>query len=191
MSNTLFPIFVKLEHLHVLLVGGGNVGLEKLTALLKNCPQARITIVADRFLKETLELAQEHPFVTIVQRKFQLDDLSGKDLVILATDDHALHPVIREEARKRGILTNVADTPNLCDFYLGSIVQKGDVKIAISTNGKSPTLAKRLREYFEEFLPDEIQSLLDHLHEYRKTLKGDFKEKIIQLDQLTKKLLNH
>ncbi|MCS6832583.1 MAG: bifunctional precorrin-2 dehydrogenase/sirohydrochlorin ferrochelatase, partial [Flammeovirgaceae bacterium] len=72
MSNTLFPIFVKVEHLHVLLVGGGNVGLEKLTALLKNCPQARVTVVADRFLKETLELAQAHPFVTVVQRKFQL-----------------------------------------------------------------------------------------------------------------------
>jgi siroheme synthase-like protein len=188
--NHLFPIFVKIEHLQVLVVGGGNVGLEKLSAILKNCPQANVTIVADRFLEETLTLAENHSNTKIFRRKFEYDDLIGKDLVILATDQHDLHPIIKAEARKRGILTNVADTPHLCDFYLGSIVQKGDLKIAISTNGKSPTLAKRLREYFEEVIPDEIQSLMEHLQQYRNTLKGNFKEKIVKLDELTKKLMD-
>lgn len=188
--NYLFPIFVKLEHLQILVVGGGNVGLEKISAILKNCPQANVTIVADRFLEKTLILAEKHPNANIVNRKFESNDLIGKDLVILATDQHELHPIIKAEARKKGILTNVADTPNLCDFYLGSIVQKGDLKIAISTNGKSPTLAKRLREYFEEIIPEEIQSLLEHLQQYRNTLKGEFREKIVKLDELTKKLMD-
>jgi siroheme synthase-like protein len=83
----------------------------------------------------------------------------------------------------------VADTPPLCDFYLGSIVQKGDLKIAISTNGKSPTLAKRIRAFLEDVIPEDIQTSLDQLEEARKTLKGDFQQKITQLNELTKNLI--
>jgi siroheme synthase-like protein len=83
----------------------------------------------------------------------------------------------------------VADTPDLCDFYLGSIVQKGDLKIAISTNGKSPTLAKRIKEFLNEIIPDDIQQLLDNLQTYRNTLKGDFQDKVKELNDLTASLL--
>lgn len=183
--NTLFPIFVKLDKIQTLLVGGGNVGLEKLSALLRNCPEATIKIVADRFLEETLVLAQQHPTVKIVERKFEIEDLENIDMIILATDDKVLHEKIKAEAAKKHILTNVADTPTLCDFYLGSVVQKGDLKIGISTNGKSPTLAKRLRELFEEIFPNEIQELLNNLEAYRNTLKGSFEEKIKALNELT------
>ena len=77
-----------------------------------------------------------------------------------------------------------------CDFYLGGIVTKGNLKIAISTNGKSPTMAKRLRQFFEEFLPDNMDELLANLDDYRKTLKGNFQEKVDQLNDLTKGILN-
>jgi precorrin-2 dehydrogenase/sirohydrochlorin ferrochelatase len=87
---------------------------------------------------------------------------------------------------KKNILVNVADTPDLCDFYLGSIVTKGDLKIAISTNGKSPTLSKRLREFFEDVLPENINDLILNLNEYRNSLKGSFAEKVEKLNQLTK-----
>jgi siroheme synthase-like protein len=82
----------------------------------------------------------------------------------------------------------VADTPHLCDFYLGSIVQKGDLKIAISTNGKSPTLAKRIRAFLEDVIPTDIQETMDGLEAYRNSLKGDFEAKIKALNELTKGL---
>jgi siroheme synthase-like protein len=187
--NTLFPIFVKLDQIQILLVGGGNVGLEKLSAMLRNSPEANITVVADRVLPEVFSLAESHPNVLIFERKFRLTDLEGKNLVILATDSYTLHEKIKAETTVRSILTNVADTPNLCDFYLGSVVQKGDLKVAISTNGKSPTLAKRMREYLEQSLPEDIQPLLDNLQLFRSQLKGDFQEKVAILNELTASLL--
>ncbi|TAE06667.1 MAG: bifunctional precorrin-2 dehydrogenase/sirohydrochlorin ferrochelatase [Bacteroidetes bacterium] len=187
--NKLFPIFLKLHEIDTLLVGGGNVGLEKLNAVLKNSPEARLTVVADRLLPEVRELICLHPQVKLHERKFEFSDLAGKQLVILATDNPDLHKEIKETTKKLGILTNVADTPHICDFYLGSVVRKGDLKIAISTNGKSPTFAKRFREYLEEALPDDIQTLLDNLQAYRNTLKGDFQHKIEALNKITAEML--
>ena len=161
------------------------MGLEKLTALLSNDPEARVTVVADRFLPELETLAGKSPSVLLMKRKFTDADLENKQLVLLATDDPELHKEIKVLTTELGILTNVADTPALCDFYLGSVVQKGDLKIAISTNGKSPTLAKRIRQYLEEAIPDSIQSLLDNMKEVRAKLKGDFSEKINKLNELT------
>ena len=86
-------------------------------------------------------------------------------------------------------MVNVADNPPLCDFYMGGIVTKGNLKIAISTNGKSPTLAKRIRQWLEGFLPEETDALLDKLYEYRNSLKGDFEQKIVAMNALTEKLL--
>lgn len=184
-QNPLFPVFLKLEELHTLLVGGGNVGLEKLTALLKNSPAAKVTVVAGIISGSVKELASAHPNVELVARNFRPGDLSDKDLVILATDDPELHKRIRTDARKQRILINVADTPDLCDFYLGSVVTKGNLKIGISTNGKSPTIARRMREFFEAALPDEIDDLLNNLNQIRDKISGDFREKVRRLNELT------
>jgi siroheme synthase-like protein len=99
-----------------------------------------------------------------------------------------LHADIKQTCAERHLLCNVADTPHLCDFYLGSIVQKGDLKIAISTNGKSPTMAKRMREFLDDIIPADIQQLLDNLREIRKSIKGDFQEKIRIMNEVTKGL---
>ena len=189
-KNLLFPVFIKLESLHSLLVGGGNVGLEKLSAILANSPEATVTVVADRFLEELRELVKNYPKVTLIERKFEFNDLNDKDLVFLATDNPTLHESIKRETSERRILCNVADTPDLCDFYLGSIVQKGDLKIAISTNGKSPTMAKRMREFLDDIIPDDVQQLLENLREIRKSIKGDFQEKIRVLNEVTESLIN-
>ena len=184
-QNNLFPIFLKLEELHTLLVGGGNVGLEKLTAILKNSPGAHVTVVAGLIREPLKELAAKHPNVKLVERNFKLWDLWNKDLVILATDDKALHQRIRKMCRKRRTLVNVADTPDLCDFYLGSVVTKGNLKIGISTNGKSPTIAKRMREYLEDALPNDTNTLLDNMQKIRDKIKGDFAEKVKVLNDIT------
>ena len=96
---------------------------------------------------------------------------------------------VRKEAKLRNILVNVADNPPYCDFYMGGIVSKGNLKIAISTNGKSPTLAKRLRQLFEEVIPETTDELLENLNTYRKTLKGDFEEKVDKLNELTRDMI--
>ena len=189
-QNKLFPIFLKLEELHTLLVGGGNVGLEKLSAILKNSPNAQVTVVA-AFIREPVKaLAQIHPNVKLIERKFRRWDLWNKDLVILATDNKNLHERIRRVTRRKRILINVADTPDLCDFYLGSVVTKGNLKIGISTNGKSPTIAKRMREYLEEVLPDDTNALLENMRAIRDKMKGDFDEKVKALNEITSSWLN-
>jgi len=187
-GNTLFPIFLKLDKIHTLLVGGGYVGLEKLEALLKSCPRAKVSLVATKILKEEIrQLAAAHPGVSLSERSFEEADLENKDFVILATDNAKLHKEIKVLTRAKNIITNVADTPPLCDAYLGSIVKKGDLKIAISTNGKSPTISKRMREYLTEAIPEAgtMQELLDNMQEIRNRLKGDFEYKVKMLDQIT------
>lgn len=188
-GNKLFPIFLKISQLDILIVGGGNVALEKAMALLHNDAEASITFVAPFFREELKQFIQSYAKVQLIERKFHAEDLNGRHLVICTTDDPALHHSIKDLAAKRKLLCNVADTPALCDFYLGSIVQKGDLKIAISTNGKSPTLAKRIKAYLQDIIPDEIQTSLDQMEQVRKQLKGDFQEKIKQLNELTKNLI--
>jgi len=191
-GNTLFPIFLKLDQIHTLVVGGGNVGLEKLEALLKSSPRAKVSLVAKEILRaEIRELAAAHPGVNLIERAFEEKDLEDKDFVILATDNPTLHKEIKLLTRKKHLITNVADTPPLCDAYLGSVVKKGDLKIAISTNGKSPTISKRMREYLTEAIPEAetMQELLDNMQEIRNRLKGDFEYKVKMLDQITQEWL--
>jgi uncharacterized membrane protein YfcA len=120
------------------------------------------------------------------ERNFEPSDLEGKDIVVMATDDPGLHEQVRVMAREKGILVNVADTPALCDFYLGSIVQKGNLKIAISTNGKSPTMAKRVREVLQDAVPEEIDQAIEQLQQVRSQLNGDFAYKVKKLNAITK-----
>lgn len=188
-KNQLFPIFLKLDQLTTLLVGAGNVALEKLQSVLSNSPNTPVTIVAPQVHSEVDKILSLFPKCRIIQRNFRKSDLRGKRLVICATDDSELHKQIKVLAQKRGILVNVADTPVLCDFYLGSIVQKGSLKIAISTNGKSPTIAKRLKEAMENMIPEEMEEVLDNLQIVRKNIKGSFREKVKRLNELTKELV--
>jgi len=188
-KNQLYPVFLKLEQLNILLVGAGNVGLEKLHSLLSNSPEAKITIVAPEIKEEVRKRVFKHPSCHIVQRRFEEADLDDKELVVLATDDKELHKYIKQLTTEKGILTNVADTPELCDFYLGSIVQKGNLKIAISTNGKSPTAAKRIKEVLHEALPGELDDVIENLHKVRSKLNGNFEHKVRKLNKITKILV--
>ena len=190
MANELYPVFLKVHQFDTLIVGGGEVGLEKLTFLLRSSPNALVTLVAKEIKSEIRELADKHSQVTLYERPFFSEDLTGMQMVIVATEDHATNLSIRDEAKERGQLVNVADTPDLCDFYLGSIVTKGDLKIGISTNGKSPTIAKRLKETLNEVLPEEIDDLLQNMRVIRDRLKGNFGYKVKKLNQLTSELVS-
>ena len=188
-ENKLFPLFVKLERLRLLLVGGGKVGLEKLQAVLLNSPATAVTIVAPEISELIRELAAHHPGVVLHERPYRSTDLENADLVIVAVNDRAVSETIARETKAAGILVNVADTPDLCDFYLSSVIRKGHLKIAISTNGKSPTIAKRLKEEIGSLIPDEMDDVLENMQTIRKGLNGDFSEKVRQLNDLTKVLV--
>jgi precorrin-2 dehydrogenase/sirohydrochlorin ferrochelatase len=169
-------------------VGGGNVGLEKLTFMLKSSPHAQVEMVAPDFLKETLQLAKKHQ-VKITKDVYKKSYLEGRHMVIATTDKVEVNEQVYYDCRERNIMVNVADNPPFCDFYMGGIVTKGNVKVAISTNGKSPTTAKRLRQFFEDVIPENIDDLVKNLNEFRKTIKGDFEEKVETLNEFTKGLV--
>lgn len=188
-GNTLFPVFIKLEKFRVLIVGGGTIGLEKITAVLNNSPSTSVTLVAQKILPQIIDFAAGFSNVKLVQKEFDVSDLNEKDFVITAVNNKDLSAEIVQLSHERKILVNVADTPDLCDFYLSSIVKKGDLKIAISTNGKSPTMAKRLKEVLNETFPDEIQGVLDNLSKIREELKGNFTEKVKHLNKITSVLV--
>lgn len=188
--NTLYPIFLKLHQLNLLIVGAGYVGYEKLHFILKNSPDANITVVAKEVSKEVRDLLSNGKYkVDIIEKPFDGNDLINKDLIIAATDIQKLNIEIQTLAKQQGKLVNVADTPELCDFYLGSIVSRGDLKVAISTNGKSPTFAKRFRQVLEEVLPHDTNDLLKNLKVIRDRLIGDFSEKVKALNEITASLV--
>ena len=187
--NNLYPIFLKVSNLNILIVGGGNVALEKLTFLLKSSPDANVEMVASLFRDETTALANKH-HIKMTVSEYNPSYLDNKHMVVATTDNVAVNEQVYHDCRAKNILVNVADNPPYCDFYMGGIVTKGNVKVAISTNGKSPTTAKRLRQFFEDVIPDNIDDLVKNLNEYRKTIKGDFEEKVETLNEFTKGLVN-
>ncbi len=188
LRNHLYPIFLKVKSLHILIVGGGQVAEEKLVFLLKSSPDAKVTMVSPMFREATVELAKKGD-VKLIKQRYHKRYLKGKHLVIATTNVPKVNLKVHKHCRKRSILVNVADNPPYCDFYMGGIVTKGNVKVAISTNGKSPTTAKRLRQFFEDVIPENIDDLVKNLNEYRKTIKGDFEQKVETLNEFTKGLI--
>ncbi len=188
-GNNLFPVFIKLETLRLLIVGGGNVGLEKLKAVLQNAPATSIRLVALSISGEIRAIAAATPTLQLFERAYTPADLDLADIVIVAVNDRNTSTAIAKDTRNKGLLVNVADTPDLCDFYLSSVVRKGNLKIAISTNGKSPTIAKRLREEITNMIPDEMDSVLDNMQTIRRRMNGNFSDKVRQLNDLTKVLI--
>ena len=186
-TNPLFPIFLTLHELHTLIVGAGEVGHEKMSFILKSSPDAVIHVVAPWVNPEITALLSTLPNhrVTIERREFRTADVEGFDLAVAATNIPELNREVREACKAARVLVNVADTPPLCDFYLGSIVTRGQLKVAISTNGTSPTLAKRMRQVLEEVLPSDVDDLLGNLKVIRDRLKGSFEDKVKALNELT------
>lgn len=165
------------------------MGLEKLTFLLKSSPRAQVLVLAPEILPATAELARKHGLEMLLE-PYHSRHLKGKHLVIACTDDESVNQEVHRDCRERSILVNVADNPPYCDFYMGGIVTKGHVKVGISTNGKSPTTAKRLRQFFEEVIPEDIDELVRNLNAYRQGLKGSFQDKVQALNEVTKGLID-
>ena len=162
---SLQPIFLKLEGRPGLLVGAGNVALEKISSILKT--GLRLRVVAPQAHPQIRQLALEGK-LTLVERPFALTDLDGNFIVITAIDAPAVNQAVYAGALERNILCNsVDDIPN-CDFFFGSVVSRGDLQIAISTAGESPAFAQRLRREIDEQLPHDLGPWLANLGQLRR-----------------------
>jgi len=187
--NNLYPIFLKTSKLSILIVGGGNVAEEKLTFLTKSSPDANVVMVSPEFRESTLQMAKKYN-VELILDVYHEKYLDGNHMIVATTDNPEVNIQVYRDCRKLDKLVNVADNPPYCDFYMGGIVTKGNVKIAISTNGKSPTTAKRLRQFFEEVIPEDINKMVLNLNSFRKTIKGNFEQKVEKMNEVTKALIN-
>jgi precorrin-2 dehydrogenase / sirohydrochlorin ferrochelatase len=144
--SSLFPMFLKLEGKRCLVVGAGKVGEPKIASLIDS--GARVDVVALE-ATETVHAWALAGAITLEIRRFAIDDLENIFLAVVATGSRSLNESIYREAERRGVLCNVVDVPEYCDFYYGAVVRRGDLQIAISTNGQSPSLAQKLRQQLE------------------------------------------
>lgn len=144
--SALFPMFMKLENKRCLVVGAGKVGEPKIASLLDT--GALIRVVAFGASDMVRKWAREGK-IKLELRAFTAADLDGIFLAVVATASRELNASIYNEAQRRGVLCNVVDDPAYCDFYYPAVVRRGDLQIAISTNGKSPALSQKLRQQLE------------------------------------------
>jgi len=166
---SLMPIFVKLEGRLVVVIGGGRIAEEKITILLKS--RAHVRVISPSI---TPSIAQRVRNLEIawLPKDYEAGDLEGAYTVIAATSDVAVNAQVFEEAEARGILCNAVDDPQHCHFYYGALVQRGDLQIAISTNGKSPALAQRLRKELEAQFGPEYEAWVEWLGAARELLRA-------------------
>ena len=164
-------MFFKLQGRACLVVGAGTIAAPKIASLLR--AGATVTVVAPR-ANAAIAAQAEAGAVIWHEREFAAADLDGMFLAIAATDLQPVNHAVAEEARARGVLVNSVDDPPDCDFFYPSVVRRGDLLIAISTAGKSPALAQRLREEIDAMLPEDTGPWLDQLGETRLKMLAAF-----------------
>lgn len=179
--TSLFPMFLRLEGKHCLVVGAGSVGEPKIAGLLETGAHVRVvSLDASPAVREWSRLGQ----IKLELRPFQPDDLKGVFLAVVATSSRSLNERLYDEARKRDILCNVVDVPDLCDFFYPSIMRRGDLQIAVSTSGKSPSLAQKIRQQLEKQFGPGYASWVTELGETRKLILSSDLDKQRKLDLL-------
>ena len=180
-----FPAFIQLKNKKVLVIGGGKIAQEKLEKLLDFTSD--ITLIAKEFSDACMELITRHS-LTYHKKDYETGDIEGFALIIAAIDDIELQKSIYKETRSYNCLYNAVDVPELCDFIFPSYIKEGELIIAVSTSGASPAFAKQLRIYLQKLLPQNLDTFLKEMREYRKTLpKG--KERMKLLEEKAKKFI--
>ncbi|WP_406040163.1 bifunctional precorrin-2 dehydrogenase/sirohydrochlorin ferrochelatase [Succinimonas sp.] len=163
-----FPLFVELRDLPVLVIGGGRVAWRKVEILRSF--GAGVSAVAPEFCELFGAGAVCRPGLELIRREFRLCDLDGMKMTVAASGNPEINRLAAAECRKRGIPVNVADVPQLCDFYFPAVVKRGELTVGISSGGGAPGLSSRLREYIDAALPRDLDKELRRLAELRKDL---------------------
>jgi precorrin-2 dehydrogenase/sirohydrochlorin ferrochelatase len=174
-------MFLKLEGRQCLVVGAGKVGEPKISGLLET--GARIRVVSLDATPTVREWARAG-FIELDLRAFSPDDLDGAFLAIVSTNSRTLNERVYHEAQRRGVLCNVVDVPDLCDFFYPSVVRRGDLQIAVSTAGKSPSLAQKIRQQLEKQYGPAYAAWVQELGETRKLILASDLDKERKLDLL-------
>ena len=179
--TSLFPMFLKLEGRRCLVVGAGTVGEPKIAGLLET--GARVHVVALDASPAVREWARAGK-LELELRAYSAADLEGAFLVVVATNSRGLNQRVYDEAQRRGVLCNVVDVPDLCDFFYPAVVRRGDLQIAVSTSGQSPSLAQKIRQQLEKQFGPGYEAWVAELGETRKLILASDLEKERKLDLL-------
>ncbi len=179
--TSLFPMFLKLEGRQCLAVGAGKVGEPKIGGLLET--GARIHVVALNASPTVREWARAGK-LELELRAFSAEDLEGAFLAVVATNSRSLNERVYREAQRRGVLCNVVDVPDLCDFFYPAVVRRGDLQIAVSTSGQSPSLAQKIRQQLEKQFGTGYAAWVAELGETRKLILASDLDKERKLDLL-------
>ncbi len=182
-----FPAFLKLDDKKILIVGGGNIAYEKLVHLLDFTDD--IDLIAQEFSDEMLKKAEENN-LHFEKRAYKEGDIAAYAVVVIAVDDTSLQAAIFEESKKYKCLCNAVDSVDYCDFIFPAYIKKDDLTIAVSTAGASPAMAKHLRDYLQNLIPENISTFLREMRSLRESLpKG--KERMKMLDEKAKKYIQN
>jgi precorrin-2 dehydrogenase/sirohydrochlorin ferrochelatase len=174
-------MFLKLAGRQCLVVGAGKVGEPKVSGLLET--GALIRVVALDASPAVRAWAREGK-IELELRAFTPDDLDGAFLAVVATNSRSLNERVYHEAQRRRVLCNVVDVPDLCDFFYPSVVRRGDLQIAISTSGQSPSLAQKIRQQLEKQFGPAYAAWVAELGETRKLILASDLDKERKLDLL-------
>jgi precorrin-2 dehydrogenase/sirohydrochlorin ferrochelatase len=179
--TSLFPMFLKLDGRQCLVVGAGKVGEPKIGGLFET--GARIRVVALAASPAVRDWARAGR-IELELRVFSPEDLDGAFLAVVATNSRSLNERVYREAQRRGVLCNVVDVPDLCDFFYPAVVRRGDLQIAVSTSGQSPSLAQRIRQQLEKQFGPGYAAWVKELGETRKLILASDLDKERKLDLL-------
>ncbi|KXG78904.1 precorrin-2 dehydrogenase/sirohydrochlorin ferrochelatase family protein [Thermotalea metallivorans] len=168
-----YPIMLDIEGKPCAVIGGGKVAERKVRSLL-DCG-AKVTVVSPQLTAGIKKLADEN-LVRVLEREYRWGDLKDHDLVYVATDDPEVNALCLREARQEEILINVVDKPDMCDFIVPAAIQRGDLTITVSTNGKSPMLSRKIREELEKMYGEEYAVFLEVMGDLRKMILSEWKD---------------
>ena len=187
-SPVYYPIFLNIQGKKCTVIGGGKVAVRKVRMLLNHGP--KLTVISPKPDPEMVRLSQER-LIRLLRRDYRRGDLQGSALAIAATDAEEINHRAVREAKRNGILVNVVDDPGSSDFIIPSFFKRGDLTVAVSTAGKSPAFAKKIRRKLERSLGREYASLLSLVSEARSVVKekghaidGEVWQKALDLDSL-------
>ena len=179
--TSLFPMFLKLAGKQCLVVGAGKVGEPKIGGLMDTGASIQVVaIAASGRVREWADAGK----IELELRAFSAADLDGKFLAVVATASNSLNELIYREAQRRGVLCNVVDVPEYCDFFYPAVVRRGDLQIAISTTGQSPSLAQKIRQQLEQQFGEGFADWVDQLGETRRLILASDLDKERKLELL-------
>lgn len=159
-----YPVSLVLEGQKALVVGGGAVATRKVEGLL---PYDIAIAIVSPSITDTLRRLVDARRCTWKPKDYSAEDLRGADIAFVATDDEGVNAQVYRDASEKHVMINVADRPELCSFFLPSVLRRGKLSVAVSTEGSSPLTARRLRDQIEEGIPERFEDYLDLLHAWR------------------------